>query len=173
MEVGKLAAIAGAAAVAVTALGATAASASNGPAAAGVTAASASNGHPAAAATRGPTYINMHTGRTTQSAYFEPSNFVLLGGSRTSIFTKYDNWRSWGKYSAVGTAFMYGVRHGDRVYVGYVTMRFSDRKSDAHFIATGQQYSYFENVRISGIRPGNGGSVQNWHWSWHAHNWVT
>jgi hypothetical protein len=115
----------------------------------------------------------MHTGRATQSAYGPyPGSFVLLGGSRTSIFTKYDNWRSWSKYSAVGSAFMYGVRKGNRVYVGYVTMRFSDRKTNAHFLATGQQYSYFENVRISGIRPGNGGSVQHWHWSWHAHNWA-
>jgi len=56
--------------------------------------------------------------------------------------------------------------------VGQVVLRFSDRKSNAQFTATGQQYNYFENVRISGIRPGNGGSVQHWHWSWHAHNWV-
>ena len=28
------------------------------------------------------------------------------------------------------------------------------------------------DIRITGIRPDNGGSVQNWHWSWHVHNWV-
>src|ERR1700722_16036039 len=28
------------------------------------------------------------------------------------------------------------------------------------------------DIRITGIRPDNGGSVQNWHWSWHARNWV-
>jgi hypothetical protein len=65
---------------------------------------------------------------------------------------------------------MWGVRNGHRTFVGQVVLRFSDRRSNAQF--TGQQYNYFENVRISGIRPGNGGSVQHWHWSWHAHNWV-
>lgn len=164
MKVGKLAAVAGAAAMAVTAFGATAASAGTG------------NGNgtgPAAAAgsSAGPTYVNMHSGRNSQSAYIEPSSFVLLGG-RPSIFTTSTEWDTWYKRSAVGFGSMWGVRNGHRKLVGHVVLRFSDRKSDAHFIATGRQYNYFENVRISGIRPGNGGSVQNWHWSWHAHNWV-
>lgn len=157
MKAGKLAAIAGAAAMAVTAFGATAASASTGPAA--VTGSSA-----------GPTYVNMHSGRGSQSAYIEPSRFVLLGG-KPSI-TAGTEWVSWFKRSAVGFGPMWGVRNGHRTFVGQVVLRFSDRKSNAQFTATGQQYNYFENVRISGIRPGNGGSVQHWHWSWHAHNWV-
>ena len=162
MKVGKLAAIAGAAAMAVTAFGATAASAGTGPAAG-----------PAVAAARsvGPTYVNMHSGRNSQSAYVAPLSFVLLGG-RPSIFTTGTEYVSWFRRSAVGFGPMWGVRNGHRKLVGHVVLRFSDRKSNAHFIATGKQYNYFENVRISGIRPGNGGSVQHWHWSWHAHNWV-
>jgi hypothetical protein len=113
----------------------------------------------------------MHTGRNSQSAYIEPSSFVLLGG-RPSIFTTATEWQSWGKRSAVGFGPMWGVRHGHRKLVGQVVLRFSDRKSNATFTATGKTLNYFENVRISGIRPGNGGSVQHWHWSWHAHNWV-
>ena len=27
-------------------------------------------------------------------------------------------------------------------------------------------------IRITGIRPDNGGSVPNWHWSWRARDWV-
>jgi hypothetical protein len=162
MIIRKLAAAIGAAGILITGLGmATAASASNGP-----TAVAGSS-----ASTRGPTYVNMHTGRTTQSAYWEPLSFVLMGG-RPSIFTTGTYWPGWRKYSAVGSGLMWGVRHGHRTYVGDVTLRFSDRKSNAYFVATGQRYSYFEDVRISGIRPGNGGSVQNWHWSWHAHNWL-
>jgi hypothetical protein len=28
------------------------------------------------------------------------------------------------------------------------------------------------DIRITRIRPDNGGSVQNWHWSWHARDRV-
>jgi hypothetical protein len=28
------------------------------------------------------------------------------------------------------------------------------------------------DIRNTGIRPDNGGSVQNWHWPWHAHDSV-
>jgi hypothetical protein len=159
VNITKIAAGAGAAGMLAAGLGTTtAASASTGPAAAAGS---------SAASTRGPTYVNMHTGRTTQSAYFEPSSFVLLGG-RPSIFTTSTEWNS----SSVAFGPMWGVRNGHRKLVGHVVLRFSDRKDNAHFIATGKQFNYFEDVRISGIRPGNGGSVQNWHWSWHAHNWV-
>jgi hypothetical protein len=157
MKIGRLAAMAGAAAMAVSAFGARAASASTGPAAA--------TGH-----SGGTTYINMHSGHT-QSGYFAPSNFILLGG-RPTIYTYPTEWQSWGRRSAVGFGPMWGVRNGHRKFVGQVVVRFSDRKSNAQFTATGKTLNYFENVRISRIRPGNGGSVQNWHWSWHAHNWV-
>jgi hypothetical protein len=126
MKVGKLAAIAGAATMAVTAFGATAASASTGPAA--VTGSSA-----------GPTYVNMHSGRGSQSAYIEPSRFILLGG-KPSI-TAGTEWVSWFKRSAVGFGPMWGVRNGHRTFVGQVVLRFSDRKSNAQFTATGQQYT--------------------------------
>ena len=103
---------------------------------------------------------------------YAPSKFYLMGGRSASIFTSPTYWPAWYRNSAMGEGNMYGVRHGHEVYVGSVTMVFTHRLSNAHFIATGRSYSYFENVRISGIRPGNGGSVQNWHWSWSMDNWV-
>jgi hypothetical protein len=81
-------------------------------------------------------------------------------------------WYSWHKNSAASSGNMWGVRYGNRHFVGHVTMVFSHRRSDAIWTSTGKTASYFENVRLSGMLPGNGGSVQYWHWSWHAHNWL-
>lgn len=59
------------------------------------TAASASTGPAAAAAhSVGPTYVNMHSGPASQSAYIQPSSFTLLGG-RPSIFTTATEWQTW------------------------------------------------------------------------------
>ena len=170
MRIHKIAALVGAAAMAVTALGATAASASTGPG----NGESSGSMAPAAAAQHvsGPTYIEMHMRGGGQAGYYAPSKFWLKGGGSAQIFTTGTYWSGYGKKSAVGSGPMWGVRYGHTVYVGHVTMRFSDRKTNCYFTATGKQCAYFENVRISGIQPGNGGSVQNWHWSWHAHNWV-
>jgi hypothetical protein len=169
MGIHKVAAIAGAAAMAATALGATAASAGTGPAGAH---AGGGNAPAASSSSRGHTYLNEHGTYPYSHVVYAPSKFYLLAGRSASIYTSPTYWPSWHQNSAVGEGYMYGVRHGYKVYVGNVTMVFSNRKTNAHFTSTGQRYAYFENVRISGIRPGNGGSVQNWHWSWGRDNWV-
>ena len=102
---------------------------------------------------------------------YEPSTFWLLNSRSASIYTTSTEWNS----SAVAFGPMYGHRSTDQYnyhLVGHVVLQFSHRLSNAYFSGSGQRYSYFENVRISGIRPGNGGSVQHWHWSWRANNWV-
>jgi hypothetical protein len=170
MRIHKTAAIAGAAAMATAAFGATAASAGTGP-----SGAQSSGGNAPAVAARvsGPTYLNEHLHGHYSHAAYAPSRFYLVGGRNKIATTGSTYWYSWGKNHAVGSGLMWAQRGSSQpTFVGNVTMRFSDRKTDAEFISTGQRYAYFENVRISGIRPGNGGSVQNWHWSWSKDNWV-
>jgi hypothetical protein len=164
MKVGKLAAITGATAMAVTTLGATAASASTGPGAQ-----SGSGNAAAAVASHGRTYVNEHGSDGNSHVAYHPIVFRLLSTRSASIFSTPTEWQN----SSVAFGPMYGMRNnGYRTFVGNVVLRFSHRLSNAHFIGSGRSYSYFENVHITGIRPGNGGSVQNWHWSWRADNWV-
>jgi hypothetical protein len=162
-----LAAVAGAMALGVA--GTTAASAGTGPSG-GVQVVggnTAMEGH-----VTGPTYLNEHGRNQHSQVIYEPSKFYLIGGGSAQIFSTSTYWSSWGKNHAVGHGYMWGVRNGHKVYVGQVTMRFWQRRTDGYFIATGQQYAFFGKVQISGILPGNGGSVQRWHWSWRSDNWV-
>jgi hypothetical protein len=159
---GKLAAIAGVAAMAVTALGATAASASTGPGA-------RSSGGNAPSSSSRNTYINEHGSDGNSRVKFLPRTFDLVSGVGYDIFQSPTSW--FGSNAAEGH--MHAIStDGHRSYVGNVSDVFSHRLCNAHFIGTGRNYCYYENVRLYGIRPGNGGSVQNWHWSWRADNWV-
>ena len=165
-----LAAAAGAMALGVA--GTTAASASPGPTA-GAQAPGGST--PAVSAqVSGPTYLNEHWYARYSHVLYTPSKFYLMGGpgSSAQIFTSRTQWYSWGTYQAVGSGNMWGVRYGHRAYVGHVTMAFYQRRTDGQFIPSGKRYAFFGKVRISGILPGNGGSVQYWRWSWRADNWV-
>ncbi len=159
--IGKLAAIAGAAAMTVVALGATAASASTGP---GV---QSGSGNAPASSSRN-TYINEHGSDGNSRVKLFPGTFFLVEGAydifSTPVF--------WTRIN-LAKGPMYAISEdGHKSYIGNVTDAFSRRLCNAHFIATGRNYCYWENVRLSGIRPGNGGSVQHWHWSWRANNWV-
>ena len=130
------------------------------------------NAPAASSSSRGHTYLNEHGTYPYSHVVYAPSKFYLLGGRSASIYTSPTYWPSWHRNNAVGGGYMYGVRHGHQVHVGTSRSYIKTVKTNAHFISTGQRYAYFENVRISGIRPGNGGSVQNWHWSWGKDNWV-
>jgi hypothetical protein len=122
-------------------------------------------------ASHGRTYVNEHGSDGNSHVAYEPSTFWLLNTRSASLYTTSTEWNS----SAVAFGPMHGHRSTDQYnyhLVGHVVLQFSHRLSNAHFIESGRGYSYYENVRISGIRPGNGGSVQHWHWSWRADNWV-
>src|SRR6202161_1769228 len=130
----KIAATMSAAGMLAAGFGATAAvslpaSASTGPAASATGAATSS----------GRTYVMMNSGRqgTTQSAYYAPSRFYLLKGG-PDLFTKHTRW-SWGKNSATGSGPLYGADLNVE-YLGHVTLRLSDRKSNAHFTSTGKRF---------------------------------
>ena len=164
----SLAVAAAAGAMALGVVGTTAASAGTGPAGA-----QSPGGEAPAAASHGPTYLNEHGPGGNSYVVYAPSRFRLLNTNTASIYTSPTYWPRWYQNSAVGAGHMYGVRyHQFGTDVGNVTMVFSHRLSNGYFVNTGRTFSYFENVRISGIRPGNGGSVQYWHWSWNKDNWV-
>ena len=85
------------------------------------------------------TYVEMHSRRYPgQSSYYTPSKFWLKGGGSAQIYTARTDWSSWGKNSAVGHGYMWGIRNGHKVYVGHVTMVFWERRSDAYFEGTGK-----------------------------------
>ena len=159
----SLAIVAAAGAMALGVVSTTAASAGTSP----LTGGQAPGGN-APAASHGPTYLNEHGSGGSSNVVYAPARFFLLGG-RAVIYTSPTYWPRWYQNSAVGQGDMHATYTG---FVGNVTMVFSHRLSNGVFNATGQRFSYFENVRISGIRPGNGGSVQYWHWSWNKDNWV-
>jgi hypothetical protein len=122
-------------------------------------------------ASHGRTYVNEHGSGGDSRVVYEPSTFWLLNTRSASIYTTSTEWNN----SALAFGPMYGLRSTDQYnyhLVGHVVLRFSDRKSNGYFVGTSKRFSYYENVRISGILPGNGGSVQHWHWSWRADNWV-
>jgi hypothetical protein len=123
-------------------------------------------------ASQGRTYLNERGiyKYPNSEVVFQPRTFNLLGprSASASIFSRPTYW--FGSHAAEGH--MYGLRNGHEVYVGNVSMVFSHRLANGHFLYTNRPYSYYENVHITGIRPGNGGSVQNWHWSWNKDNWV-
>jgi hypothetical protein len=166
MRIGKITAIAGAAAMAVTAFGATAASASTGPS----SGAQAGGGSPPVNASHsGRTYVNQHGKGGGSYVKYQPVIFRLLNTRAASIFSTPTEWNS----SSVAFGPMYGMRNnGYQTFVGNVVMQFSHRQCNAYFFGSGAGYCYYENVHITGIRPGQGGSVQNWHWSWRKNNWV-
>ncbi len=105
-----------------------------------------------------------------QDVWVKPPKFFLLAGG-PYLYTKHTVWSSWGKYSATGSGPMYGADLTTS-YVGYVTLRFSDRKTNAHFVGTSKRFSYFENVHVVG--PGARGLAGHgyWHWSWSRHGWI-
>lgn len=167
IAIAKLAAIAGASAMALAGIiGTTAASAATGP-----SGTQAPGGNTPAAA--GRTFINMRgIYRTPYSeVVYQPRTFNLIGPRSASVFI-YSTPTRWFGGDTVGEGPMYGVRSGHKVFVGNVTMVFSHRMTNGHYLYGGH-YNYYENVRITGIRPGNGGTVQNWHWSWTRDNWVS
>jgi len=48
-------------------------------------------------------------------------------------------------------------------------LHFSDRRTNARFVATDKRFAYFEKVHITG---GHDIAGHNWHWSWRQHNWI-
>jgi hypothetical protein len=130
---------------------------------------SGSGNAPATAAHSGRTYVNQHGSGGSSYVKYHPIIFRLLSTKAATIFSTPTGW--------VGRSFAYGPMYGMRnngyqTTVGNVSMQFSRRQCNAYFLGSGAGYCYYENVHITGIRPGNGGSVQNWHWSWRANNWV-
>ena len=167
----SLAIAAAAGAMALGVVGTTAASAEPVPASPGVPQAVAGGNGPAAAHTSGPTYILEHASKGYGNPVFMPAKFYLVGGRAANIYTSPTYWSYWYQNRAVGSGSMWGTRYGaHKVYVGHVTMRFYDRQFA--YDSGGTMHSYFEKVLLSGILPGNGGSVQTWHWSFRSSNWV-
>ena len=169
----RLAVAAAAGAMTLGVVGTTAASAAPAPSGPGVVQQAARGNTPAAAAhTSGPTYILEHASKGYGNPVFMPSKFYLVGGRAANIYTSPTYWYYWYQKHAAASGYMYGTRYGHhKVYVGHVTMKFYGRNTDA-VDGYGVRHAYFEKVRISGIRPGNGGSVQNWHWNFRSSNWV-
>lgn len=158
----RIAATMGAATVLVAGFGATAVSA------APASASSAPAAVTGSGAVSGPTYVMMNAGRyaNKQDAWVEPSTFFLMKGG-PNLYAKRTAWSGWDKYSATGSGRLY-VADMVATYLGHVTLRFSDRKTNAHFTGTSKRFSYFENVHVIG---GTDLASHYWHWSWAQHNW--